>query len=246
MKIRIYSLFLIYPSFLFAGEFCELQPEGFDDSKASILAFEKNIENKISEIYQIHYPLIIQKLTALEKLQEEWKEFENQYENKYVKTVPRHPRSPFVNALRKRKRKEIFLTLAEKDITSAVELNQYLQKVKVIRPMSFDVYRDYVDTFNKFRNQVQEAHTALLEIQSFGFLQLPDFGFSLRGNRSYGYFRMEGLFRLPKDDLLKLPFLKIGFETNSNTVIYSCVHLDELRTDKNRIYIYFFEYNKTL
>ena len=110
--------------------------------------------------------------------------------------------------------------------------------------MPFSVYRVYVDTLSELKNKVQEVNTSLLEIQSFGFLQMPDFGFSLKGSRFYGYFRMEGLFRLPKDDLLKLPFLKIGFETNSNTVIYSCVHLDEFRPDRNRIYIYFLNTTK--
>lgn len=244
MKIRVYSLFLVFPAFLFAGEFCELQPEDFDDSKKSILAFEKNIENKISEIYRTQYPLVMQKLKALEQLQKKLKEFTKQYESKYIRTAPRHPKNRSVDALRKRKRKTAFFQLAEQDISSELELNRYLEKVRVIRPMSFGAYRDYVDRLNELKNQIQEVNTSLLEIQSFGFLQFPDFGFSLRANSFYGYFKMEGLFRLPKDDLLKLPFLKIGFETNPNTVIYSCVHLDEFRPDKNRIYIYFLNTTK--
>ena len=114
MKIRIYSLFLIFPSLLFAGEFCELQPEGFDGSKTSILAFEKNIENKISEIYRTQYPLVIQKLTVLEELQQKLTEFENQYKRKYIRTAPKHPKNRSIDVLRKKKRREIFLQLAEK------------------------------------------------------------------------------------------------------------------------------------
>ena len=244
MKIRIYCLFFICPSFLFAGEFCELQPDGFDGSKASILAFEKNIENKISEIYRTQYPLVIQKLTALEELQKKLKDFESQYKHKYVKVAPKHPKSSSVNALRKRKRREAFLHLVEQNISSEAELNEYLKKMKVIRQMPFRAYRAYVDTVNELKNKIQEINTSLLEIQSFGFLQLPDFGFSLEGSKAYGYLKMEGLFRMPKDDLLKLPFLKIGFETNSNTVIYSCVHLDEFNSERNRIYIYFLNTTK--
>ena len=244
MRSKIYSLLIVCPSFLFAGEFCGLQPEEFDDTRQSILAFEENIENKISEIYRIQYPTVVEKLKALKELQRELTRVENQHSRKYTRSAPRHPRNRAVDYTRKRNRKEIFLQLAEQNIHSESELNDYLMKVKVIRPMSFDVYQDYSNTVNELRVQIEEVNTSLFEIQSFGFLQAPHFGFSFRGNQSYGHFKMEGLFRVPKDDLLKLPFLRIGFETNPNTVIYSCVHLDEFRPDKNRIYIYFLNTTK--
>ena len=244
MRNSIYSLLIVCPSFLFAGEFCELQPEEFNNTRQSILVFEENIENKISEIYRVQYPLVVEKLEALKGLEHELRRIENQYSQQYIRSAPRHPRNRAVDYTRKRKRKEIFLQLAEQNIHSESELNDYLAKVKVIRPMPFDVYQYYSSTVNNLKAQIEEVNTSLLEIQSFGFLQPPDFGFSFRGDQSYGHFKMEGLFRVPKDDLLKLPFLRIGFETTPNTVIYSCVHLDEFRPDKNRIYIYFLNTTK--
>ncbi len=244
MNNKIYIFFIICPSFLFAGEFCELQPEGFSDTRESVLAFEENIEDKISEIYRAQYPLVIEKVEALEILQKQLTKLEQKYSRKYTRSSHRHPRSRAVDHSRRRKRKEIFLQLAEQNIHSESELNDYLERVKVIRPMSFNVYRNYSSTVHELKEQIKEVNASLLEIQSFGFLQSPDFGFSLRGDQSYGHFKMEGLFRIPKDDLLKLPFLKIGFETSPNTIIYSCVHLDELRPDKNRIYIYFLNTTK--
>jgi len=244
MKKRIYSLLIVCPSFLFAGEFCELQPEGFDSTKESILAFEENIESKISEIYRVQYPVVVKKLETLRELQSKLKKIENQYIRQYTRSVPRHPRNRVVDHMREKRRKEIFLKLTETRIHSGLELNDYLEEVQVIRPMSFDVYQDYVNTVNDLKVQIEEVNTSLLDIQSFGFLQFPDFGVSFRGNKFYGHFRMEGLFRVPKDDLLRLPFLKIGFETNPNTVIYSCVHLNEFTPNKNRIYIYFLNTTK--
>lgn len=244
MRNRVYSLLIICPSFLFAGEYCELQPEGFDESRQSILAFEENIENHISEIYRDQYPFVIEKLKALDQLQRSLIRIENRYSQRYIKFVRKHPKKRAVNHSRRKKRKEVFLTLAEQSFQSELELSNYLEEVKVIRPMPFDVYQDYSSRVNELKAQIEEVNTSLLEIQSFGFLQFPDVGVSLRGDQSYGHFKMEGLFRVPKDDLLKLPFLKIGFETNPNTVIYSCVHLSEFRPDENRIYIYFLNTTK--
>ena len=244
MNNKIYIFFIICPSFLFAGEFCQLQPEEFDDTRESILVFEENIENKISEIYRVQYPLVIEKVEALETLQKQLTRFENKYSRRYTRSSRRHPRSRAVDHSRRRKRKEIFLQLVDQNIQSETELQDYLKTIKVIRPMPFDVYRDYFNRVNELKEQIAEVNTSLLGIQSFGFLQFPDFGFSLRDSQSYGNFKMEGLFRMPKDDLLKLPFLKIGFETNPNTVIYTCIHLDEFRPEKNRIYIYFLNTTK--
>ncbi len=245
MKSRIYILLFFYPSFLFAGEFCKLQPEDFDeDARSSLSVFEENIENKVSDIYRTQYPHVIKKLKTLEELQNKLTRIENQYSQKYIRSPNRHPRNRAVDRLSKRRRKKLFLKLAEQNIHSESDLSDYLKKIKVIRPMSFDVYQDYSNTVNDLKSQIEEVNTLLLEIQSFGFLQFPDFGFSLRGDKFYGHFKMEGLFRVPKDDLLRLPFLKIGFETSPNTVIYSCVHLDEFKPDNNRIYIYFLNTTK--
>lgn len=244
MRSRFYVLLIMCPSFLFAGEYCELQPEGFDESRRSILDFEENIENHVSDIYRAQYPVVEEKLKALRQLQNNLTKIENRYSRKYIRSGHRHPKNRAVDRSRRRKRKELFLQLAEQEIHSEEELDHYLKEVKVIRPMSFDVYQEYSNKVNNLKEQTEELNTSLLEIQSFGFLQFPDIGFSIRGSRSYGHLKLEGLFRVPKDDLLKLPFLKIGFETSPNTIIYSCVHLDEFRPDKNRIYIYFLNTTK--
>ena len=244
MKNKIYIVFIVCPFFLFAGELCELQPEEFDSTGTSILAFEENIENKVSEIYRAQYPFVIEKVKILEKMQKKLKKLENEYVLKYARYFHRHPKNRAVDHSRKRQRKQFLFQLVEQNIQSESEFNEYLQNTQVMQRMPFDAYKDYSNRISELKEQIAEINASLLEIQSFGFLQSPDFGFSLRDRRSYGRFKMEGLFRMPKDDLLKLPFLKIGFETSPHTVIYSCIHLDEFNPEKNRIYIYFLKTTK--
>ena len=244
MKNKIYLFLMMGSSFVFAGEFCGLQPEEFDGGKQSIAIFEKNIENEVSEIYRTQYPLVAAKLKILEEAQKKLAQLENKYIARYTRSSHRHPKSRAVNHSRKRQRREFLFQLTERNIQSESEFNESLSSAKGIRPIPFDVYRDYSNKVHELKEQIEEINTSLLEIQSFGFLQPPDFEFSLRNRGSHGHFQMEGLFRVPKDDLLKLPFLKIGFETNPHTVIYSCIHLDEAAPERNRIYVYFLNTTK--
>ncbi len=244
MKNKVCIFFIVCPFFLSAGEFCDLQPEGFDGGRQSAAVFEKNIESKVSEIYRTRYPLVVEKLKILEEFQKRLEEIENRYTAKYVRRSRRHPKSRIADLSRRRQRREFLFQLIERNIQSDLEFNEYLSASGGIRSLSFDVYRNFLDEVFELKEQIEEINTSLLEIQSFGFLQPPDFGFSVRDRRFYGRFQMEGLFRVPKDDLLKLPFLKIGFETSPHTVIYSCVHLDEFAPEKNRIYVYFLNTTK--
>ena len=58
-----------------AQKHCELQPADYTGSRASLKAFEKNIENKMSDIYQVEYPTLYESLKELQKRTKELKRF---------------------------------------------------------------------------------------------------------------------------------------------------------------------------
>ena len=237
---------LIFSFYSFAQQFCTLQPENHDEqSIESIHTFEENIENKISLIYKTEYPHLKLKIEEIRKLRKELKKLENTLFKRYIKQVYRGRKYQQLNNAINRKRKEKFIQLLEQNILSEEEFNKVIKGLFTKRHFNFNVYREAVSNRSHLQKRINEINSEIEPMQQPHFLYPPKINFSFRNNYIYyGDVQMEAFFTPPKDNLLKIPFINIGFETDKNTIIYTCIHLDAYDESKNAVYIYFLNATK--
>lgn len=225
---------------------CELQPRGYTGDRASLRAFEKNIENKMSSIYHVEYPKLHGTLQEIQKRRKLLTVFENRVLRLHLRSF-KGVKHTLKNRSLSKKSREYLLNLLEKNLTSRKEFHRHLRKSpSVIRSMSFDLYRQYTLKLQDLKHLVEEVQHTMHKLKSPHFLYVPKFDFSLRGggHAHYGNLQVEGFFWPPKENLLQLPFLNIGFETNQNTIIYLCTHIDAYDSHKNFLYLYFLNTTK--
>ena len=237
---------LFFSFYTFAQPFCVLQPENYDEqSMESIHTFEDNIESKISSIYQQEYPHLKEKTQEVRFFTKNLKKLEEQLFRKYVKRPHRHHRVSQISHSRIYKRKLQFLHFLDQDLQSEEEFNAVARAFFTKKSFTFDVYRESVSNRKQLQDLINEINSEIEPMQRPHFLYPPKVNFSIRNNDIYyGDIQMEGFFTPPKDNLLKIPFINIGFETNENTIIYTCIHLDAYDKSKNAVYIYFLNATK--
>ena len=245
LKAHIFLVFLIGCSFFSKTEnFCTLQPPNFDHSRESIKVFEENIEEQLTEIYQNEYPELSEQLHLQEKAEKAVRDFQNIITRKYVKKSRRHHKNPTIHHAEMRKRKTIFLNLIEQDIQTPDEWNAALQGLRWIRRISFEEYRELFQQVSTLKQAIEDINDRIRPMQAPHFLYVPKIDLAIGGKNIYGNFQVEAFFQPPRNDLFQLPLLKIGFETNQNTVIYICMHLDSFDPQKNTLYVYFLNTTK--
>ena len=245
MKFIRYFILIIF-NFIFcittnAEPFCMLQPEDYDEkSIESIHSFEENIENKISLIYQKEYPHLKSKIEEIRELKKELQGLERTLFKKYVKRPHRSHKYQHMNSAIKQKRKTKFLHFLDGNIQSEEEFNSALKGLFLKKSFNFTLYKEVVARRTDLQHSIDTINNEIEPMQQPHFLYPPKVNFSLRNNDIYyGDIQMEVFFTPPKDNLLKIPFLNIGFETNKNTIIYTCIHLDAYDKSRNVVYIYF-------
>ena len=244
LRVSLFVVFLSLPFFSKTESFCTLQPENFDNSRESIQIFEENIEEKITEIYQNEYPELSEQLHLQNKAEKAVRDFQNIITRKYVQKLRRHHKNPTLSRAKMKKRKTIFLNLIEQDIQNPDEWNTALQDFRWIRTLSFEEYRSLFQQIFKLKQALADINNKIRPMQAPHFLYVPEIDLTLRGENIYGNLQIEAFFHPPKENLFQLPLLKIGFETNQNTVIYICMHLDNFDLQKNSLYVYFLNTTK--
>ena len=244
MKTFFIIWILSSTALLYAGEFCTLQPEPLESEREWIKNFEKNIEKSMSQIYKNNYPQLSEKIRELQQLNQEFRNFETDTANRYIRKPRKHHRASFIYHREMRNRRKEFLKLLDQDFNSAEGWGKVLKQNPVFREVSFEEYQNYRSKIHQFKKKIQELEELVLPIRSPHFLYPPEFDYSIRGGETYGNLKMEVFFRSPKDNLFMLPFLNIGFEMDKNTVIYACLHLDSFDDSKNKLYLYFLSTNK--
>ena len=236
--VKFYFIFCITTN---AEPFCILQPEDYDEkSIESIHSFEENIENKISLIYQTEYPHLKSKMEEIHKLKKKLQRLEKTLFKKYVKRPHRSHKYQHMNSAIRQKRKIKFLHFLDGNIQSEEEFHSALKDLFLKKNFNFTLYRETVARRTDLQHHINTINNEIEPMQQPHFLYPPKVDFSLRNNDIYyGDIQMEVFFTPPKDNLLKIPFLNIGFETNKNTIIYTCIHLDAYDESRNVVYIYF-------
>ena len=249
MKL-IKSLLVICCSFLYfsvnAEQLCTLQPEDYsEDSKQSIHAFEDNIEDRISLIYQAEYPHLKAKTKEIRQLKRELRRLERILFRKYVKKSHRHHKFAQVDRSKMYKRKLQFLDFLDQNLQSEEEFNSTEKADFAKNIFTFNRYREAVNERSSLKKLIDKINDEIEPLQQPHFLYTPKINFSMRTNDIYyGDIQMEVFFTPPKNDFLKIPFLNIGFETNRNTVIYTCIYLNAYDPARNAVFIYFLNATK--
>ena len=238
MLIKFYFIFSIFTN---AEPFCILQPKDYDEkSIESIHSFEENIENKISSIYQTEYPYLKNKIEEIRELKKKLQRLEKILFNKYIRQPNRGHKYQHMNNVIRDKRKIRFHHFLDENIQLEEEFNSALKGLFARKSFSFTSYREAVAKRTDLQHLIDTINNEIEPMQQPHFLYPPKLNFSIRDNDIYyGDIQMEVFFTPPKDNLLKIPFLNIGFETNKNTIIYTCIHLDAYDESRNAIYIYF-------
>ena len=247
LKKLITAVILAVSSFSAIGkEFCSLHPKDQSlNSRQWVQTFEQNIENKMSEIYQNTYPELIALLKKLETVVEDLKTFEAYIFESHTNRVRRHHKNRSIKRVQENLRKTKILDLIEKDISNPEELEKELKEHSFIRPFSFEEYRRQAERIFEFKNTIEELNEKIRPMKAVHLLYPPEFDYSIRPSGiEYGNLKMEGFLSPPRNNLFRLPFLNIGFETNQNTVIYTCIHFDSFAPEKNFFYVYFLNATK--
>lgn len=239
--LKVFSIMLMVTvNEVYSGELCSLKPDNFDNQRESIQEFEQNIEDAISEIYQKEHPRLIEKLRQLEELKAQLSRFTYSIAQSHFHFIRRHHKNPAVRKQKIRQSLQDFLDLIEQNIQSEEEWEAAVRGAAAIRYFSFEQYRRYAGRVHKMQADIEELNNIINPLKAPYLLYAPKFNYSIRSRGiAYGDLQLEAFFRPPKDNLFKLPFLNIGFETNKNTVIYACIHLDSFDSSKNLLYVYF-------
>ena len=243
LKSTVILLTLISSFFMRAEEFCQLQPQMFDGNKDSLKEFETNIEEALTEIYQKEYPRVAQESKDLDVSVRELNRVSRAFFNKYVERGGlRHQTKEDGSKVTRR---EFFSSVMDEGIHTEDEWNRVLEELSFVEKISFEEFQKDRVELNQLKDRVQILEDQISPMQAPYFLYPPQLSYSFRGGQiSYGDLRVEAFFQPPKEDLFKLPFLNIGFGTDSNTVIYMCLHFDSFDAQKNRLYIYFLNTTK--
>ena len=249
MKLIKLIFIICYPALSFlanAQQLCTLQPEDYnEDSAQSIHAFEDNIENKISLVYQEEYPHLKIKTQEIRRLTKHLKKLEKKLFKQYVKRIHKHHKVPQISHLKMYRKQLSFLHILDQNLQSEEEFNAATKALFTKKSFTFDAYRKAVDERSTLKNLIDKMNDEIEPMQQPHFLYPPHIDFSIRSNDIYyGDIQMEVFFTPPKDDLLKIPFLNTGFETNRNTIIYTCIHLNAHDKSKNAGFIYFLNATK--
>ena len=243
-QLIIMSLVILYLPFAKAENFCKLQPEGYDSSRSSMKEFEKNIQNEMTAIYQEQYPALVKPLQELHHLTKELDRMLIRFSRRYTKPT-RYVAGRTKNIALQRSKTEHFLNLIASNIQSEEEFQAQLETQWIKPRFTFETYQETLSELEPIKQSIQQLQEIIQPIQQPHFLYTPEINFSIRGNEVYyGDLQLEVFFNLPKDNLFQLPILGIGFETNDNTVIYTCIHLDSFDSSKNVFYIYFLNTTK--
>ena len=228
MKLFILMILFWFSFSSLAVELCELQPDSYDGSTQAIRAFEKNIEEKMSAIYQKEYSKIFSALQMTKEIKEAQKLFEGVLASGY-----------------RVQDKKAFLDLLQENITSPALFQTKKNELQIKPPFSFIVYRDYAKILGDLKEALENMNEITRPLREPYFLYPPKMDFALRrGKASYGNLQMELFFRPPADDLFVLPILNIGFKTDPSTVIYTCLHFSDFDKSQNILYIYFLKTTK--
>ena len=124
-----------------AVELCELQPESYDGSTKAIRTFEKNIEEKMSAIYQKEYSKIFSALQMTKKIKEAQKLFEGVLASGY-----------------RVQDKKAFLNLLQENITSPALFQTKKDELQIETPFSFMVYRDYAKILGDLKEALENMN----------------------------------------------------------------------------------------
>ena len=222
-------LFLaLFPICLKAQPLCRLQPDHFDHKSKSLQIFEKNIEEKMTQIYQNEYQDLFSALKMKKELNHVLNHYQNLILNQYGASS-----------------KEDFLNFFEQNFDTEIAFNSNIHKLQTQAQLNYPAYRDHAKIIFSLKQSLEDMDSILKIMQEPYFLYTPEFEFSIRENNiSYGDLKMEVFFRPPKENMFKIPFLNIGFETDQNTVIYTCIHFDSFDPSQNIFYIYFLNMTK--
>ena len=243
-KIFFYA-FVVTAHSLSAEEICTLQPQDSADEKEFIDTFEKNIEEKMSEIYQNVYFDLFNLVKQVELLKEELKDFEQMMIKKSLKPLHRHPKNPSLYKKKVRQREALFLNLIAKEVYTKDQWQALLKTASFVHPLPFEVYQEYHVRQKTLKLSIEDTNKKIHPMKAVHFLYPPKWDYSLRGGGiSYGNLQLEAFMRPPLNNLFKLPYLNIGFETNTNTVIYVCAHLSAFDPSENVFYFYFLNMTK--
>ena len=218
MKTLVLLLLFCFVFSSFSDEACLLQPENYDGSPEAIGLFEENIENKMSAIYQKEYPKISSALKMIDQLASALHSFERV-------VLQKHGIS---------KNKEAFLEFLHQNWLSQADFLKNVKKLKLKYPLPFLTYRDYAETIAQVKASLNDMEEIIRPLREPYFLYTPKFKYFLRkGGLSYGHLKMEAFFRPPKDNLFQVPLLNIGFKTDRNTIVYSCLNFDAFNKNNN-------------
>lgn len=227
---------------------CRLHPEGFDRRDATkVEAFEKNIEAQMSSYYERDFPELQKSARLAYKLEGELVELRREMERKlfFSKRSARgsSQRSQRKQRLEQQKFREFLAT----DDLSYSALSRFF--AKDAWPIAELEWQDFTDKRTQLKTEIERLNQWIKEVSSPHFLSYPKVEghyFQQNGEkaRHFSSVQMELFVKPPSEKLFTIPVLGIGFETDANTILYACIHLNAFRPQDNAVYIYFLNTSK--
>lgn len=229
------------------AETCRLHPQGFDSEKPEdIRAFEKNLENEMSALYQKEYPKIQAQLKKILKAERIVNQYESDFFDKYKQARPAgHPSKDRISRSMKAMRfKKAMTALIRSEELTQKDLDQFNQDFDTYEDLKLSDLISYREEFGILKSELDRFNRELDNLKSPNFLYLPRFDLNIRNDFIYGDFQWEAFFRPPAENILTMPLVEAGFKIDQNTVVYACINMDAFDTSKNEIYIYFLRTTK--